>query len=122
MILTQTLNAVYDVAAAIETVERILVPGGVVLVTIPGISKISRYDMERWGYYWSFTVKSAQRLFESVFPAANVAVDSYGNVLAATAFLHGLAVEDVRRDELAFVDPDYQLLIAIRAVKPEAAA
>lgn len=121
IILTQTLNAIYDVPAAIKTVYRILKPGGVVLATIPGISKISRYDMDRWGYYWSFTTRSAQRLFETDFPAANIQVEARGNVLTAVAFLHGLASAELKQKELDHADPDYELLITIRAEKPEAA-
>jgi SAM-dependent methyltransferase len=120
IILTQTLQAIYDVPAAIRTVYRILRPNGVALVTVPGISKISRYDMDRWGYYWSFTTKSMQRLFEAVFPADKVQVHANGNVLAAISFLYGLATEDLRKKELDFQDPDYELLITIRAMKPEA--
>src|SRR5205823_471614 len=54
IVLTQTLQFICDVRAAIAGVYRILKPGGVVLATVPGISLISRYDMERWGQYWSF--------------------------------------------------------------------
>jgi SAM-dependent methyltransferase len=122
IILTQTLQVIYDVPAALKTVYRILKPGGVVLVTVAGISKISRYDMDRWGYYWSFTTRSAQRLFEAVFPAANIRVEAHGNIVAAIAFLHGLATEELRQKELDYVDPDYELLITSRAVKPEAKA
>lgn len=122
VILTQTLQVIFDVAAVVRTVHRILKPGGVALVTAPGISRISRYDMDRWGYYWSFTTKSAQRLFEEVFPAADVCVEAYGNVLAAVAFLHGLAAHELRQNELDYVDPDFELLITVRAVKPEASA
>jgi SAM-dependent methyltransferase len=117
IILTQTLQAIFDVPAALRTVYRILKPGGVVLVTVPGISKISRYDMDRWGYYWSFTTQSARRLFEAVFPPANVHIEAYGNVLAAIAFLHGLATEELHQKELDYLDPDYELLITVRAVK-----
>jgi SAM-dependent methyltransferase len=119
IILTQTLQVVYDVPAVLRTVCRILKPGGKVLATIPGISKISRYDMDRWGHYWSFTTSSARRLFETVFPHLNIQVKAYGNVLAATAFLHGLATQELHQKELDYTDPDYQLLITVRAVKPE---
>jgi SAM-dependent methyltransferase len=122
VILTQTLQVIFDPSAALATVRRILKPGGVVLATVPGISKISRYDMDRWGHYWSFTSRSVQRLFESFFPANGIAVEAYGNVLVAIAFLHGLAREELRAGELDYVDPDYELLITARAVKPESAA
>ena len=118
VILTQTLQVIYDVPAAIRTVYRILKPGGVALATVPGISKISRYDMDRWGHYWSFTTKSLQRLFEIVFPVENLKIEPHGNVLAAIAFLHGLATEELDKMELDYSDPDYQLLITVRAKKP----
>jgi len=122
IILTQTLQVIFDLTSAIRTVYRILRPGGVALVTIPGISKISRYDMDRWGYFWSFTSCSARRLFETAFPASSVEVTAHGNVLAATAFLHGLAAHELRQRELDYVDRDYELLITVRAVKTEIAA
>jgi SAM-dependent methyltransferase len=117
VILTQTLQFIYDVPAAIRTVHRILKPGGIVLATVPGISNVSRYDMERWGQYWSFTTKSARLLFEADFPPDGVTVEAHGNVLTATAFLYGLAVTDLRPRELQHHDPDYELVITIRAEK-----
>jgi SAM-dependent methyltransferase len=98
IIFTQTLQFIYDVRAAIRHLYRILKPGGVLLATFPGISQISRYDMDRWGDYWRFTTLSARRLFEEVFPPGNVTVRAYGNVLAAVAFLHGLSAEELRRE------------------------
>ena len=47
IILTQTLQFIFDISAAVRTLHRILIPGGVLLVTVPGISRISRYDMDR---------------------------------------------------------------------------
>jgi glycosyltransferase involved in cell wall biosynthesis len=117
IILTQTLPFIYDIHAVLATLHRILRPGGVVLATVGGITQISRHDMERWGHYWSFTTLSARLLFEEAFPPANVRVDSFGNVLAATAFLHGLAAEELRPDELDYRDPDYEFLITVVAVK-----
>ena len=121
IILTQTLQFVYDVHAAARHVYRMLKPTGVLLATVPGITQISRYEMDRWGEFWRFTTLSARRLFEDVGPL-RIRVDAYGNVLAAIAFLHGLATEELRLDELDAFDPDYELLIAIRAVKAPADA
>jgi glycosyltransferase involved in cell wall biosynthesis len=119
IILTQTLQFIYNVGAAITTIHRILKPGGVVLATVPGINYISRYDMERWGQYWSFTTLSTQRLFEEVFPHGNVTIEAHGNVLTAISFLHGLAAQELKQEELDHLDPDYEVIITVRAVKPE---
>jgi SAM-dependent methyltransferase len=121
IICTQTLQFIYNVKAAIVTLYRILKPGGVLLVTIPGIAQISRYDMDHWGDYWRFTTLSTRLLFEEVFPEPNLIIKAYGNVLAATAFLQGLATEELNEAELDHTDLDYELLITIRARKPEIA-
>ncbi len=117
VICTQTLHLIFDVQAAISSLHRILRPGGVLLATMPGISKISRYDMDRWGDYWRFTSASAQRLFEKVFQPERLEVRAHGNVFAAVSFLHGVATEELRREELDSHDPDYELLITVRAEK-----
>lgn len=118
IILTQTLHLVYDVNAALHTLRRILKPGGILLTTFPGITQIS---IDEWSdcWYWAFTLHSAQRMFEEVFPSQNLEIQSFGNVLAATAFLQGLAVDELDRKELDHNDPHYQALITVRAVKPE---
>jgi SAM-dependent methyltransferase len=117
VICTQTLCFIYDVKAAIRTIHRILKPGGTALVTVPGICQIARPDADSWGDYWRFTTLSARLLFEEAFEPANVTVDCYGNVLTASAFLYGLATEDMSRRELDLHDPDFQVTIGIKAVK-----
>jgi len=117
IILTQTLQFVYDLPSAINHLHRILKPGGVLLATVPGISQISRYDMDRWGEFWRFTTQSTQRLFENKFPAKNIEVKTFGNVLIAIALLHGLAAEELKPEHFEYQDPDYQVLITMRAVK-----
>jgi SAM-dependent methyltransferase len=121
IICTQVLQYVYDLHAGIRTLYRILKPGGVVLVTAPGIQKIDRQGMETWGEFWRFTSLSLRRLFEEAFPKDHVEIKSYGNVLVAAALLYGYAVEDLRREDLDYSDPDYEVPIAVRAVKPLAA-
>lgn len=117
IILTQTLQFVYNLSAAVNHLYRILKPAGILLITVPGISQISRYDMDRWGDYWRFTTLSTQKLFEEKFSPEDIEIKAYGNVLAATAFLYGLAVEDLKPEQLNYYDPDYQMLITVRAVK-----
>jgi SAM-dependent methyltransferase len=117
IILTQTLHLIHDVKAAVGTVHRILKPGGTVLVTVPGISQTSA---DEWAahWHWSFTRLSIHKLFCEFFPDSMVEVEASGNVLAAVSFLHGLAVAELRREELDYCDEQYELLITLRARKP----
>ncbi|HZB89748.1 MAG TPA: methyltransferase domain-containing protein [Terracidiphilus sp.] len=118
IILTQTLNFIYDVRAVIETTRRLLKPGGCVLVSVASISQIAPDEMKYCGDYWRFTSLSLRRLFEEAFPPENVAVEAHGNVLAALAFLHGLAVEELCAEELDYRDPGFELTVLLKAVKP----
>jgi SAM-dependent methyltransferase len=119
IIFTQTLQMIYDLRKALSHLYRILKPGGVLLVTSHGISKIGRREVvDPLGEYWRLTTQSARRLFQDIFPAANVGVGVYGNVLTAIAFLHGLAAEEMDQEELDYSDPNYEVLITVRAVKP----
>lgn len=118
IVLTETLQCIYDVKAAIRTIHRILKPGGVALVTVAGISQT--YD-NPWGDYWcwNFTPISARRLFEEAFPADHVTVKGHGNPLVATAFMAGLADQELTAEELDHHERGYDLEITIRATKPK---
>ena len=119
IILTQTLQMIYEIHSAVRHLHRILRPGGVLLMTSHGISKLYAHDdRDPHGEYWHLTPQSARRLFCELFPSSNVRVDAFGNVLAAIAFLHGLSAEELRTDELDRFDPDYPVLVAVRAVRP----
>ncbi len=117
IILTQVLPFILDVRGAVRGCFNALKPGGSVLMTVPGISQISRYDMDRWGDYWRFSDLSAKKMFADVFGEENIAVEVFGNVLIATAFLQGMAQHEVTREELDHKDPDYQVIITVRATK-----
>jgi SAM-dependent methyltransferase len=116
-ILTQTLHMIYDVRAVLRTVYRLLVPGGVVLVTIPCISQIDR-GSGRDTWFWYMTPRCARLVFEEAFAPEGVSVEAHGNVLAAIAFLQGLALEEMDRQKLDVRDPFYPLISTVRAVKP----
>ena len=116
IICTQTIQMIYDVRAALHHLHRLLKPGGVLLATTAGIARIGRREgIDPWGEYWHLTSQSAHRLFGEVFQPDGVEVKVYGNVLAAVAFLHGLAAEELRPDELDYLDPDYEVIIGIKA-------
>lgn len=118
IIITQTLQMIYDVRAAIHTLHRILKPGGVVLATSHGITPVARREgVDDWGEYWHFTCQSMKHLFGNAFPGGKVEVMPYGNVLSTIASLHGLAASELTPKELAFNDPKYELLVMARAQK-----
>lgn len=117
IILAETLQLIFDVRAALQTLDRILKPGGVLLATFPGISQFTRKDAASWTYYWGFTSHSARRLFGEAFPGADIRIQAFGNVLAASAFLFGLCDRDLHRRELDHIDPDYELEITARVVQ-----
>jgi SAM-dependent methyltransferase len=116
-IVTQTLQFVYDVRAALTTLHRILVPGGVLLATVPGLTKISAREDEEYGEWWHYTARSLQRLAEEAFGDGQVEVEAFGNVLSATGFLYGLAASDLKPEELDARDRLYEVTIGLRAVK-----
>jgi len=113
-ILTQTLQLIYDVKSAIAHSHRILRPGGVLLVTIPTVSRLAG---EGYTDYWRFTPASCARLFGEIFGPDQVTTAAYGNVLSAVAFLEGMACEEFSKQELNIRDERYPVLMAIRAVK-----
>ena len=54
---------------------------------------------------------------EGVFPSSNVAVRSRGNVLAAVAFLVGMAAEELSARDLERDDPFFPVVVTVRATK-----
>lgn len=117
IVLTQTLHLIYDMKGALRTCERILKPGGVLLLTVPGISHI---DHDEWNenWLWSFTAASLGRLLSELFPPDQVTINTYGNVFIATAFLYGMGMGEVTKKQLDFRDPHYQVIITAKVIKP----
>lgn len=114
VILTQTLHLIFDMRSALQTIYRILKPGGVLLCTVPGITQIADSDWNH-SWYWSLSKPAAEKLFGLVFPQANVDVRAFGNVLSAVSFLQGLADRELQKWELDEFDPEYPVTIAITA-------
>jgi SAM-dependent methyltransferase len=122
IIFTQALQMIYDMKAAMRTLYRILKPGGVILMTTHGTSKIARrLGRDDWGEYWRLTAQGVEALVKDVAPTAELTLKSYGNVLSAAAFLYGLAAEDLDRRELDAVDEDFEVVLGVRIRKPLAA-
>ena len=48
---------------------------------------------------------SARRLFENAFAPERLLIEGHGNVLAAVAFLEGVAAEELASTDLDYHDP-----------------
>jgi SAM-dependent methyltransferase len=118
-ILTQTLQYVFDLRAAVGEVHRILRPGGTVLCTLPAASRIGRRYLAT--EHWRFTAASSGRLFREAFGDAGVEVRARGNVLACVAFLMGMAHEELSTRELEADDEFFPLVVTVRATKAASA-
>ncbi len=115
VVLTQTLQYVFDLPAAIGNIRKALKPGGVLLLSAPALGPICADEWQE-KHYWHFTASSLRRLLSDSFDEAGLNVVARGNLYAATAFLHGAAVEEVNRHKLLSVDPSYAVTILARAV------
>lgn len=113
---TQTLNFIFDIQSTLRSCHQLLKPGGRLLLTVAGTTQISRYDADRWGDYWRFTEQSLSKLVTAQF-GEKTSVSTYGNVLAATAILHGIVCEELTPEELDVLDPDYPVTICAVAEK-----
>lgn len=116
IVLTQTLQYVYDLRAAVASIHDALCPGGVCLATVPFVSRIDP-AVPPGGEYWRATAAACSRLFGERFGAANVQVSECGNVRSASAFLIGLAAEELSEQELAATDPYFPIITMVRAVR-----
>jgi SAM-dependent methyltransferase len=114
---TQTISITYDFAGAVKTAFNALAPGGVLLLTVPGISHQAEPDGELYADHWRFTWRAIHRLLAGRFGEENVEVHAEGTVAACAAFLYGIPAAEVDPAHLDPHDPDYEMVICARAVK-----
>lgn len=115
-ICTQTFHLIDEMDRAINESFRILRNGGVLLATMPCMSRCdiaAGNDSD----FWRITPAGAKYLFEKAFGPENVEVFAYGNVKSGMAFWEGMAQEDIGTEDLDFTDGDFPVLVGIRAVK-----
>jgi hypothetical protein len=115
-ILTQTLQLVPDVTAALANACQSLAPGGVLLVTVPTVT-MAVPELAPDRDYWRYTSGGLRELLRRAAGGAEIEVEGRGNLLAAVAFLMGLAAEELTEDELGFYDPRYELVACGRIRK-----
>lgn len=109
-VITQTIMLVPDPFTAIENLWRSLAPGGTLLVTVAGISRVDPDgpQIDRW----RITPSGFQALVDRVCPDAEHVISGRGNLVTSIAFLQGLAAEELRDEELTRHDPAYPMITA----------
>jgi hypothetical protein len=115
VIFTQTLHLIPDMATALANVWRAIAPGGVLLLTVPALG---RHDTRKGFHHdrWRVTKTGLEWLLTRL-PDARADSTTYGNVLSCTAFLYGLAAEELHPEELHVKDPAFPLIVAARVRK-----
>ena len=117
IVCTQTVQMIFDIRLAVRRLHSMLKPGGVLLLTTHGISKVGRHlDRDGWGEYWHLTQQAARSLFDDAFDG-EATVEGFGNVLSATCALQGLAATELRPEELDYRDRDFDVIVGVRAVR-----
>jgi hypothetical protein len=115
-VLTQTLHLIYNYKEALRTCYRVLKPGGALLMTVPGISHIDQGEWKKI-WLWSFTESSITMLMEETFPGAKTDINTFGNVLVASAFLYGMGMTELKKAQMDEKDSHYQVIITTAAIK-----
>ena len=111
-VMTQVLYRIFDVRAALRQCARILKPGGVLLLTVPGIAMVvDPLD------YWHFTRLGLARAMSEAFGPGATEVEGHGNSCLTTAFLTGLAAEEFDTSELLANDARFPLVLTCRALR-----
>ena len=118
LICTQTLQYIYDLRAAFRNIWKVIRPGGVALITVPGIKSISLRDDDLYDDLWSFTPKSVERLCMEVCDREGFTVEAYGNAKIAAAYLYGLCTNDLVDEDYLYSDPQFPFIVAARMKKP----
>ena len=111
-IVTQTLQFVYDVRAALATLHRILAPGGVLLATVPGHHE----DLAARGRGVRRVVALHRRARCAGSPRRRSArgtsrCEPTGTCSRAAGFLYGLAASDLQPEELDARDRLYEVIV-----------
>ncbi len=124
ILLQFTTNVIYDIDAAIYHAVRMLRPGGVLIANFWCTDYYfhSGLDMgtgEPLYMYWYFTpIMVANIICRASLGAGDFQLETFGNMLARTAFLMNIPASALTPEERDYRDPGQPLLICTRIVKP----
>jgi hypothetical protein len=113
-LLPNTLTVLRDLDGCLRQALRIVRPGG----TILGSGAVLSQCLPDGGDYWRLSAEGWREVTSRAWRGCEVAVASYGNCLAATAAIMGIAVEELTARELDAHDPQFPVFVGIRCRKP----
>jgi hypothetical protein len=113
-LLPATLQGLKDIEACLRHALRVVRPGGVILATTAAFAPL----MPDVPDYWRMSAAGWQELAARCWPGCHVDVHAYGNCLAATASMMGLAAEELTEAELDADDPRYPVVVSLACRKP----
>lgn len=116
IILTQVFQFIDDVPSAISECYRVLKKEGVLLATLPAMSRIDCISGTN-GDYWRFTEAGARYLFEKHFSKEQLITSTHGNVRSGMYFYAGFSQEDVSTKILTQDDKNFPLIVTVKATK-----
>lgn len=112
-IITHTLMHIYNIENVAQNIHKLLKKGGTALITVAGISKVSRYDANNWGHFFGFYEDAMKKMFFPVFGERNVIIKSYGNVKTVIAMMYGMCYEELSDADFTHNDEDYPVVITV---------
>ena len=113
IICTHVLHVIRDVDRFVTELQRLLAPGGVLLLAVPHISPIYPREHE----LWRFTPEGLSVVLEKVFQVEHITIRSYGNSLTAIGDLRGLVAHEFTMQELQYADESFAVEVCARARK-----
>jgi SAM-dependent methyltransferase len=117
VLLAHVLARVANVDVAISNAWRSVAPDGALLVSMPTVRGVDGADPGRAIDAWRMLPSGLHATLESRCPDADVEVQGFGNVLAATALLMGVAAEELSPSELDHFDADHPVVACACVVK-----
>jgi SAM-dependent methyltransferase len=116
-IVTQTLQLLPDPVIALTNLWDALAPGGVLLITVPVISRVAPEAPN--SDYWRFTPRGLQTLVRAALPdCAAIEVEGHGNAVAGAAFILGLSTQNVGVERIRREDNRFPIIACARVTKP----
>jgi|RhiMethySRZTD1v2_1073278.scaffolds.fasta_scaffold55141_5 SAM-dependent methyltransferase len=116
-LLVGVLERVTNLDVAVSNAWRSVALGGALLVSVPTVRAVDRTDAGRGVDTWRMLPAGLQAILELRCPDGDVEVEGFGNVLAATALLMGVAAEELRPSELDHHDPEHPVVACGCVVK-----